>query len=91
MRVSTTPFNRVTPKGVIDLTEHRRDEDLSRANEVCRLTNTYTDSSIPDRQTASIRTAISRRRLGDSELAVPTEAIIHSGVVVDVLKGETKS
>ena len=82
MRVSTTPFNRVTPKGVIDLTEHRRDEDLSRANEVCRLTNTYT---------ASIRTAISRRRLGDSELAVPTEAIIHSGVVVDVLKGETKS
>ena len=90
MRASTTPFNQVTPKSVIEPTERRRDEDLPRADEVSRLNNTYTDNAMPDRYTWTIRMAIAWRGLGDSELAVSTEQLHHPGVVFDSLREETK-
>lgn len=87
MRASTTPFDRVTPQSVIERTERRRDEDQSRADEIPRLPY----NAVPDRLTWTVLMAISPRGLGDGELAVPTEAMFHSGVVFDFHEEETTS
>jgi pyrimidine-nucleoside phosphorylase len=68
---------------VVDLMRRKRDgHELSR-NEISALVAGYTKGDIPDYQIASLLMAIVLRQMTRAELAALTEAMLHSGEVLD--------
>ncbi|HET9696139.1 MAG TPA: thymidine phosphorylase [Terriglobales bacterium] len=68
---------------VVDLIRRKRDgHELSR-DEISALVSGYTKGDIPDYQIASLLMAIVLRQMSRAELAALTEAMLHSGEVLD--------
>ena len=67
-----------------DLIRKKRDELELSADEIREFIAGVTDDSIPKYQTAALLMAVYFRGLSDDELSVWTDAMIHSGIVVDL-------
>jgi pyrimidine-nucleoside phosphorylase len=68
---------------VVDLIRRKRDgHELSR-EEISSIITEYTNDNIPDYQIAALLMAIVLRQMSRAELAALTEAMLHSGEVLD--------
>jgi pyrimidine-nucleoside phosphorylase len=68
---------------VVDLIRKKRDGHELSPEEVRALVAGYTNGEIPDYQISALLMAILWRRLSKAELAALTEAMLHSGDVLD--------
>ena len=68
---------------VIDLIETKRDGGVLSSNAIEWLIGAYTDGSVPDYQMSAMAMAILLNGMNNEELAAWTEAMLHSGEVMD--------
>ncbi|MCZ6505548.1 MAG: thymidine phosphorylase, partial [Actinobacteria bacterium] len=68
---------------VIDLIETKRDGGVLSSNAIEWLIGAYTDGSVPDYQMSAMAMAILLNGMDNEELAAWTEAMLHSGEVMD--------
>jgi pyrimidine-nucleoside phosphorylase len=68
---------------VVDLIRRKRDGGELSHEEISALVSEYTKGSIPDYQISSLLMAIVLKKLSRAELAALTEAMLHSGQVLD--------
>src|SRR5262245_48584322 len=68
----------------VALIRKKRDGHALSADEVRAFVRGVTDGSIPDYQAAALLMAVYFRGLDDDELATLTDAMLHSGDVVDL-------
>ena len=73
-------MNAMVPQWII---EKKRDGKVLSEDEIRFIIEGYTAGSIPDYQMAALAMAIFFRGMADGELAVLTDAMMHSGEVVD--------
>jgi pyrimidine-nucleoside phosphorylase len=69
---------------VAELTRRKRDGGTLASEEIRALVSGFTDGSVPDYQIASLLMAIFFRGLDEAELAAWTDAMLHSGDVLDL-------
>ncbi|MEX1279478.1 MAG: thymidine phosphorylase [Acidimicrobiia bacterium] len=69
---------------VVELIERKRDGGRLTDDEIRSLIEAYTAERIPDYQVAALLMAIVWRGLSDDELATWTDAMLHSGDVMDL-------
>ena len=68
---------------VVELIERKREGGRLDAMEIAYIIDAYTNESIPDYQMSAMLMAIVWRGLDSEELAAWTEAMLHSGMVLD--------
>jgi pyrimidine-nucleoside phosphorylase/thymidine phosphorylase len=68
----------------VDLIRRKRDGEALAPAEIAGFVRGYTDGAIPDYQAAALLMAIYFRGLDEVELAALTDAMLHSGDVVDL-------
>ncbi len=68
---------------VIDLIETKRDGGVLSSDAIEWLIGAYTDGSVPDYQMSAMAMAILLNGMNNDELAAWTEAMLHSGEVMD--------
>ncbi len=68
---------------IVDLIRRKRDGGELTADEIHYIVARYTDSAIPDYQIAALLMAIVLKQMTRPELAALTEAMLHSGSVLD--------
>jgi pyrimidine-nucleoside phosphorylase len=68
---------------VVDLIRRKRDGGELTREEINAIISEYTKGTIPDYQISSLLMAILLKKLSRSELAALTEAMLHSGKVLD--------
>lgn len=69
---------------VVDLIEAKRDGQILQAEQIHKLIQAYTADEVPDYQMSALLMAIYLKGLNDEELAAWTEAMLHSGRVLDL-------
>ncbi len=69
---------------ILEIIGHKRDGGALTSDELHWVISAYTAGEIPDYQMSALLMAIVFRRLDHDELAAWTEAILHSGDVVDL-------
>ncbi|MGI9602856.1 MAG: thymidine phosphorylase [Acidimicrobiales bacterium] len=69
---------------VVELIEHKRDGGVLTADEIRWLIEGYVAGSVPDYQMAAMAMAVFVNGLDNDELAVWTDAMLHSGEVLDL-------
>ena len=69
---------------VVELIERKRDGGRLTDEEIHQLIDAYTAGSMPDYQMSALLMAIVFRGLDEAELAAWTEAMLHSGEVLDL-------
>ncbi|RMG10212.1 MAG: thymidine phosphorylase [Deltaproteobacteria bacterium] len=68
----------------VDIIRHKRDGEVLSESEIATFIAGYTDGRIPDYQAAALAMAIYFRGLSPAELAAWTDAMLHSGEVLDL-------
>src|ERR1700750_175737 len=68
---------------VVDLIRRKRDGHELSPEEIAAIVAGYTKGEIPDYQISAMLMAILWRKLSRAELAALTEAMLHSGQVLD--------
>ncbi|MDH3707375.1 MAG: thymidine phosphorylase, partial [Acidimicrobiia bacterium] len=69
---------------VVELIERKRDGGTLTADEIRWLIGGYVDGAVTDYQMAAMAMAVFIRGLDGDELAVWTDAMLHSGDVLDL-------
>src|SRR5689334_11358399 len=68
---------------VVDLIRRKRDGGELSAQEISHIVSGYTQGTIPDYQISSLLMAIVLKKMTRAELAALTEAMLHSGQLLD--------
>src|SRR3954469_20209535 len=68
---------------IVDLIRRKRDGGELSAEEINYIVSRYTEGAIPDYQVAALLMAIVLKQMTRAELAALTEAMLHSGSVLD--------
>src|SRR3954466_8172731 len=68
---------------IVDLIRRKRDGGELSAEEIHYIVSRYTEGAIPDYQVAALLMAIVLKQMTRAELAALTEAMLHSGSVLD--------
>ncbi len=68
---------------IVDLIRRKRDGGELSAEEIQYIVSRYTEGAIPDYQVAALLMAIVLKQMTRAELAALTEAMLHSGSVLD--------
>jgi pyrimidine-nucleoside phosphorylase len=69
---------------VVDVIRRKRDGGELTREEISYLVSAYTDGAIPDYQIAALLMAVVLKSMTKAELAALTEAMLHSGQVLDL-------
>jgi len=69
---------------MVDIIEKKRDGGVLTDEEIRFFISGYVDGSIPDYQASALAMAIYFRGMDDHEIAVLTDAMMHSGDIVDL-------
>ncbi len=69
---------------MVDIIEKKRDGGVLTDEEIRFFISGYVDGSIPDYQASALAMAIYFRGMDDHEIAVLTDAMMHSGDVIDL-------
>ena len=69
---------------LVELLAAKRDGASLSADEICRLVKSFTDGALADYQMAAFLMAVFFRGLDDAETVALTEAMLHSGTVLDL-------
>lgn len=69
---------------IVDLIRKKRDGHELTTEEISRIVDGYTREEIPDYQAAAFLMAVVLRGMSKAELAALTEAMLHSGQVLDL-------
>jgi pyrimidine-nucleoside phosphorylase len=68
---------------IVDLIRRKRDGGELSAEEIHYIVSRYTEGAVPDYQVAALLMAIVLKQMTRAELAALTEAMLHSGSVLD--------
>jgi len=79
----TTASAAPVPMRVVDLIRRKRDGGELTRDEIAYIVSGYTAGTVPDYQVASLLMAIVLKGMNKFELAALTEAMLHSGQVLD--------
>ena len=79
----TTAGAAPVPMRVVDLIRRKRDGGELTRDEIAYIVSGYTAGTVPDYQVASLLMAIVLKGMNKFELAALTEAMLHSGQVLD--------
>ncbi|MGO8999097.1 MAG: thymidine phosphorylase [Polyangiaceae bacterium] len=71
-------------RSLVELLAAKRDGEALSAGEIAHLVTAYMDGSLADYQMSALLMAIFFRGLGDAETVALTEAMLHSGRVLDL-------